>query len=231
MNSERRRRCAAEIAIGLLVCGAVQMFVISPAQQRLSAIRAQCDAAAGPGGVDMTLSAAQLADLTGAASRQAAEVRDLSSVAEVETDLFGALMAMADRTGVRIDQLEPSAPVTAASDTPQAAPPAEGAPPPEPPPNDGAVAYSMSITATYGRLQRFLTELRRGAGFVVVRSVRIEPGDEDGQALAARTATEGAVVRAHVVSEHHWFDVSRLERSLAPATSSAISTGAGSMNR
>lgn len=232
MTPERIRRCAAEVAIGLMLCGAVQLFVLSPAQRRLEEVRAECERAAAPSETSAALSATDLTQLTSIADQQAAWVRERSRMAASETDLFSALMAIAERTGVRIDQLEPGTPVSAAAPPVHATDPA--AAPPEPPPQDGAVAYSMSISATYGRLQRFLSELRRGAGFVVVRSVRIEPGDaEAGDGREARdwTADEGPPIRAVVVSEHHWFDLSRLERTLSSACSTAAGQALGSAHR
>lgn len=230
MTSERLRRCAAEVAIGLLLCGAVQMFVIGPAQRRLDAVRAECDRAAAPSETTAALSATHLTQLTSIADQQAAQVRERSRIAESETDLFSTLMAIAERTGVRIDQLEPGTPVTATAAPPvPAADPA--AAPVEPPPRDGAVAYSMSISATYGRLRRFLSELRRGAGFVVVRSVRIEPGDAEGRQARGWTADEGPAIRATVVSEHHWFDLSRLEQTLSPAPATGAGEAMGSVHR
>lgn len=227
MTPDRIRRCAAEVAVGLLICGGITWFLVLPAEERLAQAQAESARAGQTPESHPTLTAPQLKQFTDNAARLAQTVRDQSKLAETETELFGRLMHLADRTGIRIEQLEPGAVTRAAIGGPtqpgtlpnsdgttsaSSANAAGGAPSAA---KDGAVAYQLTITATYERLQSFLAELREDVGFVIVRSVRVSPANTAGGKLKDVRASEGPELTAHVITEHFWFDVSQLEKAVA----------------
>lgn len=213
MNSDRIRRTAAEVAIGLLVCGAAHLFLIGPHNARLARLQAEAEALAAAPSAGPALSAEQVATLTRLAARWADEVTRRSESARDDTRLFTAIMTLAESSGVRIDQLQPTG-RPEATRKPPSGPSAEGTAPADgslpassEPAAHGGVGYGMVVSAEYGRLAAFLAALQREIGFTVVRSVRLEPDDSgDGSDR----------VLAHVQTEHYWFDASQL-RALAGA--------------
>lgn len=214
MNTERTRKAFAEMAIGLMVCGAVHMFLIAPQNARLARLQAEVDSIATAPGAAPALSAEQLDRLTRSAAEWADEVTRLSDAAQSETRLFTEIMTLAERSGVRIDQLQPTGqpaghaaapPEQHAAAAPDAAQPASAEPVP---PKQGAVGYTMVVSSSYVELIGFLAALPRQIGFTVVRSVRLEPLEASDRG----TATD--LVRAEVQTEHYWFDATQL-RTLA----------------
>ncbi|MDZ4685933.1 MAG: hypothetical protein SH850_12770 [Planctomycetaceae bacterium] len=217
MNTERNRKAIAEFAIGLMVCGAVQMFLIGPAEGRARKLQAEADAISGPNDASSALNADQLNSMIAAARLAAEKVSSLSQPARDEAELFGRLMDLASTAGVRVDSLQPTgdsgpaargfANPAAPPSTPLAAATDPSAPPVAPPPADLHVGYAMVVTAPYAKIIEFLQQIPVAIGFSVVHSVKIEGGDSSGPGL----------IRARIETEHFAFDVSTV-RALSAAS-------------
>jgi len=247
--SQVLRRSLPELAIGLSVCGAVLVMFVMPLEEKLGHERAAISSfersmidpvkrpAAGipatnpPGAPSQgnagTIQTHAAPDDPARAKLAVQQIADRSRPATDRTRMFDALMNLADTTGVRINQFQPSstrprAQTSTASASQggssntsasmstagaqgakgQVAGTASGAQPgaqpaPARPVFDARVAYSISLEGDYSSVVRFIRGLQGGVGFTSVRSIRVSPG------------SEGQRVNVALETEHVAFDVAR----------------------
>lgn len=190
---KRKRQPVAEFAAGLLACAAAHFFLVAPIETELARVEAEADALssrATPGG--LTLSAEQLADATTEAAAMADRVRACSEPAKDDTRLLTGVMELAQRAGVRVDQLQPVRSKAAPTPPPPTTNP-DGTP--ALPPAEPAVHCRMVVAAPYAKLVGFVASIPRDLGFAVVRSIRLEPDPDGGPDF----------VRANIETDHHAF--------------------------
>lgn len=202
-SSTLTRRVVSEFAIGLMVCAAGYYFLVNPARNSAAAIRAQIDQvqkqAAETHGM-ASLTDDQTRELKRLTSERAHEIATRSAPARDEAGMFSAVMDLATRHRVRIDQLQPNGSVAAV--TPVAPPmPDPSMPPPPPPPKDAHTGYTLSLVADYGDLTGFANSLQSRLGYTVVRSLRAVPSGDHTPNL----------VHAVIETEHFAFDLAGVD--------------------
>lgn len=182
MSHEAIRSLGAEAAIGLAVCLGVYFGVVQPLERRTDEAREQAK----------TLRTQQMQLMNQMTEAQAravlAQARDFqrmvaarSKVALTESAMFAEVMDLAERHGVRIDQLQPSAV--------RAGRPADGE---SQQGRESRRCYSMVLSAEYAALAGFLDDLQHAVGFTKLRSVKVSV---DGRPGSRR-------VLASIESEH-----------------------------
>lgn len=114
-------------------------------------------------------------------------LREASALERDVSALYARVGELAGRCGVRVDQV---APVTSA-------PAALALPPEDPGVNDRRSAYTLSVMGRYADVARFVRGIEEEAGFTVVRSMRVTPGDSE----------SAGQVRAVLVTEHFFVNV------------------------
>ncbi len=133
---------------------------------------------------------------------EAAVIRKASETARDDRALYAALMDMAQRHKVRLDEVNPANPSKPPTPERPATPP--GAPPAPPAAVAGpdarriekALAYAVVASGSYGDVTAFLRGVQQELGYSVIRSVNITP-QPDGSGM----------VRANLTTEHYAFDV------------------------
>jgi len=127
-------------------------------------------------------------------------IRKASDTARDDRALYAALMDLAQRSKVRLDEVNPATPSkTPNADrpvTPPGSPPAPVAAGPDSRRIEKALAYAIVASGTYGDVVGFLRGLQQDMGYSVIRSVNLTP-QPDGSGL----------VRANLSTEHYSFDV------------------------
>lgn len=202
-SSTLSRRVASEFAIGLMVCAGGYYFLVNPARNQAASIRAQIDQvqkqAAETHGM-ASLTDDQTRELTRLTSERAHEIAARSAPARNEAGMFSAVMDLANRHRVRIDQLQPNGAVAALA--PVAVPmPDPTMPPVPPPPKDAHTGYTLSLVADYSDLTGFVNSLQSRLGYTVVRSLRAVPSGDHTPNL----------VHAVIETEHFAFDLAGVD--------------------
>lgn len=180
MNQNASRRLLTEGVIGLAVCAGAYLMLVEPAERRLSAARAEIDslkqraaAAAAAMPAEKVREAHRLVE----AARRA--VIDRERVATDEAAMFGAVMALAERHGVRVDQLLPTPAKQVKT--------GEG----ETATVETRRGYSMVVSAEYGALAAFVGEVQERVGLTRVRAIRLSPDSAPGsRSVLATIETE-----------------------------------------
>jgi Tfp pilus assembly protein PilO len=176
---------AVHAAAAVGACVGAYALLVSPAAKELSAARAEMaglgDQVRQADSLDARLPA-MMRELK-ALKAESAKFERASAPVRNERDLFAAISALAQKSGVRIDQMAPSKGVA----------PARGALP-----GDAAVRCSITAVGPYGALAAFLRAMRRELGFTAVRSVRVSPLADD----------HASAVRAVIETEHFALDTS-----------------------
>jgi hypothetical protein len=186
MSNQEPRQLVAHAVIGLAVCIGGYMALVEPALKQAAAERAAMQEPAQQLKLAETLqgsTAAMTANLA-RLKQEEARIEEMGRPARDERDLFAAIMTLAAANRVRIDELNPMAAAPAAAkDAPAAA-------------RDAAVGYTMTATATYDDLTRFVRAVRTQLGYSVVRGMRVLPLMDD----------RVRAVRAVIETEHFAFD-------------------------
>lgn len=127
-------------------------------------------------------------------------IRKASETARDDRALYAALMDMAQRHKVRLDEVNPANPSKPPNAerpvTPPGAPPAPATAGPDARRIEKALAYAIVASGAYGDVIAFLRGVQQDLGYSVVRSVNITP-QPDGS----------GAVRANISTEHYAFDV------------------------
>lgn len=193
------RALASQGIIVLAVCVGGYMVLVDPARRQAAAAAGQAESIAA-----QVREAESLRDqvpmLSAALEKTKKDVKDIAEsgkLARDERELFAAVMAMADGTGIRVEQLSPAKTATVSADSADA--------------RDTVVAYSITATGNYGQVAAFLRGLRTGLGFTNLRSVRLTPTPEE----------NAPVVRAVIETEHFAFDPAPAAPAADPKRSSA----------
>ncbi len=203
MNPAAVRSLLAEGGIGLAVCAGLLYGLVDPIERRTAAVRAavaQVQGGPAAGGAESP-DAARAALATAVA--EAASVSATSAPAATQSDLFAAVMRLAESHRVRVEQLHPATMTgtvrgPAAAAPPAAVPTAAGVPTPAlaPAKPETVLGCSLSVVSDFGSLVRFVDELQRQAGFGRIHTLRLSPVNEAGS----------RAVIAAVQSEHVSFD-------------------------
>ncbi|MFN0011168.1 MAG: hypothetical protein ACKVS8_05925 [Phycisphaerales bacterium] len=205
MNPAAVRSLLAEGGIGLAVCAGLLYGLVEPIERRTAAVRAAvAQVEAGPASGEAESPDGARAALA-AAVAEAADVAATSAPAATQSDLFAAVMRLAETHRVRVEQLQPAT-MTGTVRAPPAAPPspvvaaAAGVPSPAlaPAKPETVLGCSLSVVSDFGSLVLFVDELQRQAGFGRVHTLRLSPMNEAGS----------RAVIAAVQSEHVSFDTS-----------------------
>lgn len=181
------RSLAAELVIGVALCAGAYMLVMQPLELRLAeatakTARAQADALASRETAKRVDSLRQqLAEAKAWADR----VERLSVCARDEAGMLAAVMQLAGKHGVRVDEIVPSghhdASDVAAGKTVRA-------------------GYSLRVAATYPDLVAFLDHAPKVLGLMRIESL----------AIGAPSRSAGEKVQAVVRTEHFGFDVAAM---------------------
>jgi hypothetical protein len=231
------RKCLPEFVIGVAVCGGGMMLLVDPLQSRLA------DAQQYVGTLQRTVagfktSPSALVEAQAKvqeAHRALEEIQARSEIVADRTEMFSALMNLAEDAGVRVNQFQPSTPrppkppaqpaQTTATPAPTPQPRgAQGArallaPPQAPPPQtpkptfDTRVAYALSVQGAYPAIARFINALEQNVGFSVVRSIRILP------------TTDPSVLLAQIETEHVAIDTKAFLQAQAEANAHKVNQG------
>lgn len=141
-----------------------------------------------------------MTDSLGRIEAEAETIRKASETARDDRALYAALMDLAQRSKVRLDEVNPANPSKAPNAdrpvTPPGSPPAPVAAGPDPRRIEKALAYTIVASGTYGDVVNFLRGLQQDLGYSVIRSANLTP-QPDGSGL----------VRANISTEHYAFDV------------------------
>lgn len=164
--NQTSRNIIAEGAIAIALCVGVRMLLVGSAESTLASARASLTRAQSQleGDAATRLSHTEAAGVLQRAETIAGEVREKSRLAMSESDLFAAIMALGESNHVRIDQVDPGAPV----------PPKPG----EPAPDWTRAAYSVTAVGEFNDLVRFIDGLEHRAGYLVIHAVRVSPSDD-----------------------------------------------------
>ncbi|MFZ4431167.1 MAG: hypothetical protein ACOYPS_12525 [Phycisphaerales bacterium] len=130
---------------------------------------------------------------------EAEVIRKASDVSRDDRALYAAVMDMAQRHSVRLDEVNPATPTkTPNADRPVTPPGAPPAPPAGPDVRriEKALAYTVIASGTYGDMVAFLRGVQQDLGYSVIRTVNIT-AQPDGS----------GTVRATLSTEHYAFDV------------------------
>jgi hypothetical protein len=130
---------------------------------------------------------------------EAEVIRKASDVSRDDRALYAALMDMAQRHEVRLDEVNPATPTKTPNAERPVSPP--GAPPAPPAGPDArriekALAYTVVATGSYNAMVAFLRGVQQDLGYSVIRTVNIT-AQPDGSGM----------VRAMLSTEHYAFDV------------------------
>jgi hypothetical protein len=191
MSNQDRRQLVAQAAIGVTLCFGAYMLLADGPRTRLQTARAEVQGlqAQVQGAESMRDRIPAITKSLEAVERESAQVNQMGKAARDERGLFAALMALAAKHQVRLDELNPTrmgpggAKETTAKTTGQA---------------DVAVGYSMVAVGAYENIAGFLAAVSTELGYVAVRTVRLAPEPNDTARL----------VRATIETEHYSFDVS-----------------------
>lgn len=119
---------------------------------------------------------------------ESARLADQGRLARDDRELYSTVMALADTSGVMVEQLLP------AKLPPKPPVPLGQAGPPDA--RDGQAAYNIAAVGTYAQVAEFIRGLRTTMGHTLVRSVRMTPTMDE----------ESQIVRAVIETEHYAFD-------------------------
>jgi hypothetical protein len=126
-------------------------------------------------------------------------IRKASDVSRDDRALYAAVMDMAQRHQVRLDEVNPATPTkTPVAERPVTPPGAPPAPPAGPDVRriEKALAYTVVASGAYGDMVAFLRGVQQDLGYSVIRNVNIT-AQPDGSGM----------VRATLSTEHYAFDV------------------------
>lgn len=174
------RRLGIELFLGVAGCMAGTMLLVDPAASALARAREEMStltAQSGQAGQRPAIPAERAPQILKDANERLAAIAARSTLAKDQAVLFGALISLADRHRIHVDQVQPA--VSNRSKERRAAPPAPSA---APAPDPGApavesacVRYSIVATGGYADLTRFIDGLQADLGFTRVRSLRMDP--------------------------------------------------------
>lgn len=165
------RQSAAEIVVGLVVCFAAAELLLAPARRDLREAQASV-ASVMPSSVATngpTVDDIRRLQANNARTREEIQVR--SAASRDEAALFAAIMAIADRNRLRLEQFQPSALAGSATERDQSSA------------RDSVASYTISLSGGFPGVVRFMDDLRTSNVFVSTRTVRIAPADGDGSGL------------------------------------------------
>lgn len=195
------RAALAQGAIALALCVGGYMVAVDPARQEIVRVKGQTETIAAQlhEAEALRTDVSRLAAGREKARAEATHIEEAGRLARDERELYSALVALAESSGMTVDQLAPAK-----------LPPRPAFLPGQPVPADArdvVVAYTITATGSYRSIAQFLRGLRGGMGYTLVRSVRLSP-----------TADEASqVVRAVIETEHYSFDTAPKEAAPAPA--------------
>ena len=178
-----------EAVIGFAVCAGGYFMLVEPLDKKLVSTREQLSA------VQTKLRDEQAATIAPDAAQKLVEsatlfrqgIQQRSEPARSEPAMFSALMAAAEKSGVRIDQLQPV--------QTRSAPKADA---PMPLPGDARRGYTITAIGSYGGVASFLRLLQTDLGLTALKSIRLSP-----EAIAG-----SARVNVTIDTEHFAFDLS-----------------------
>lgn len=215
-------RVAFEGLAALALCAAGYALLVRPSEVRLAERTAEYAAIISKGALPANeISPEQIAGLERQTADRSAEIIRRGAPARDESVMFAAIMDLATRHGVRVDQVRPTTPApgtTAASSSaqPTTPPPPPGAAPVEPPAVKATtVSYTLSVAGTYGQLAEFIRGISERTGFSVVNAVRITPDDADAE----------HPLSAQIETEHHAFELPPTIRLTTAAEPTAVHEG------
>lgn len=210
MSVQSTRRAASEFTIGLAVCGAVYYFLIAPTERKADELHRQIVAVTKDTATGSNISVQQISELSQKTEQASRRIREGNHVAEDETDLFAAVTRLAEQTGVRIEQLQPT------KVKPRSAP---GSPTSTGQNPDSTVAHateqrepfsaveaSLTLTGSYAGIAAFVDQLPKSTGFTAIRSLQVEPSDLPD------------VVRAQITTRHFAFTLPEIAAIAEPRT-------------
>jgi hypothetical protein len=206
MSNPAIKRTAIELALGVGLCAAAFIFGLKPLERKLDEARAKVSSLESQiaAGTSDTLTVEQTVEMISKARQSVRQTRERSGAARDEGATFGAIMNLASKHGVRVDQLQPAsarpiknkaaeAPAPVVNPTTQAAAQSStSAPTPAlAPPADRRAACAMTVTGDYASVVEFVRAIERELGFGLVRSVRLTPvGDTSDQRVSCAIETE-----------------------------------------
>jgi hypothetical protein len=200
------RTTLAQGVIALALCIGGYMAVVDPPRQQIVRVRGQSETIA----AQLKEAEAMRSDVSRLAAgrektrAEAAQISRAGRLARDERELYSALVALAESSGMTVDQLAPAKLPARPMTLPGQAEAADA--------RDAVVAYTITATGSYRAIAQFLGGLRGGLGYTLVRSVRL-----------TATADESAnMVRAVIETEHYSFDTAP---KAAPATTAAAGGG------
>ncbi len=186
MNTETRKLVPL-VAIGLAVVIGGYKALVDPAREKARVLAAEIsETSARVAGAESFLDQipAMTAEIAALEAR-AGSIAATSGIARHSIGLYEAVTRIGASCRVRINQLDPTAPVVAAPGAPNA-----------PPSRDTQVGYQIIVQGSYADVVRFVGALGRDLGYTLVRSVRISPDRDSAQPM----------VTASIQTEHYGFD-------------------------
>lgn len=175
MNGRTLRILAAEAAIGVSLCAGAYLLLVEPVEARIIEARQRLNALQGELAPAPAVPAGEVAKAQSERAALQRHAEERSRTASDEAAMFEAVMELATRHKVRVDQLQPAAmrPVK----RPQEA--GSGA---EPAPIGQMRGYALVVAGTYEGIASFVDALQREVGLARVRAVRMavdsRPGSE-----------------------------------------------------
>lgn len=210
-----QRKVAAELFVGLAVCGAAYYFAVQPLKRELQDLRTKIRAAQAKDSIAAPPDPAKVAALFESIRIKSAAIAEQGEIARSEASMFARLNELASKFSVRIDELRSTGSSAAAGAHAPAAPSPAPAPPPDPavpPIRDTRTTYEFTARGAYADVAAFLGAIGSDLGYAVVRGVRLVPTGE-------ATPNQLAVT---IQTEHFEFDVAAMKRlastELAPVT-------------
>lgn len=216
-----QRKTAAELVIGLAICGAAYYFLVQPLKRELFSLRAQSQTAASKAPVATPPDPAKVASLIENIRAKCQTICQRGEIARSEAAMFSQITQIASRFSIQIDELRVNTNARPGSTVTAAPPPGAGNPaqPPDPaipvPPKDTRTAYEFAARGSYPNVAAFLSALGSDLGYAVVRDVRISPPAEASPDQISVT----------VRTEHFAFDVGAVSALVDAQPASAPSGG------
>lgn len=212
--SEAHRRLLVELVVGVAIAFGAYMLIVDPIERQVRAARARVAELSGQShrATDHDLTPERARHELVRLGDEVALVAQRSRLAEDESELFESVMTMAQAHGISVESLSPVQPrARAAGAAPAPTPGANGAPGTKP---IQRVAYALSVRGQYGPVVAFIEALQGGAGYSVVRSVRLAP-----------EATPGSrQVLAQIETEHFGYSEATLRPILRASEAARAET-------
>jgi len=185
---------ASEGLIGTAACAALYFLLVDPMHSRLTVARAEHDRLSGFASSHQSMP--MLRSKFEASFDRLNEIKQNSTLAADELEVFALLMHQAEQVGARVDNLQQRAISNAAQEVESED---------STPVNDLRLGFSMNVIGTPDQIVALLESLTHQCGFTTIESLRLTPSGN----------AENPLLMAAIETAHWSFDTSEAARAFA----------------